>query len=92
MSRLQELLLEAKRGLKPWERIPPTKMQGIATQCGQAEIADIQHSKSLHLQTPKSELLMMSIKSSPTMRTNQQSIEITGAPSKVWGNLSGLGN
>jgi len=41
MSRLQNLLLQAKEGLQPWERIPGTKLPAIAAQCGVAELAEI---------------------------------------------------
>jgi len=41
MSRLQNLLLQAKEGLQPWERIPGAKLPVIAAQCGVAELAEI---------------------------------------------------
>lgn len=41
MSRLQNLLLRAKEGLQPWERIPDSKLPLIAAQCGAAELAEI---------------------------------------------------
>lgn len=42
MSRLQNLLLEAKAGLEPWEQIPESRLSTIAEQCGIAEVAEIQ--------------------------------------------------
>lgn len=42
MSRLQDLLLQAKKGLQPWDRIPDSMLSVIAAQCGVAELAEIQ--------------------------------------------------
>jgi hypothetical protein len=41
MSHLQNLLLQAKEGLQPWERIPDAKLPIIVAQCGVAELAEI---------------------------------------------------
>ena len=41
MSELQRLLVAAKQGLEPWEKIPPAKWAAIAAQCGAAEIHEI---------------------------------------------------
>jgi hypothetical protein len=41
MSRLQALLVEAKKGLEPWERVPDSSIPLIAAQCGAAERAEI---------------------------------------------------
>ncbi len=41
MSRLQALLVDAKRGLAAWEKIPAVKLPGIAAQCGPEELAEI---------------------------------------------------
>ncbi|KQV59492.1 hypothetical protein ASE26_27400 [Duganella sp. Root198D2] len=42
MSRLQNLLLEAKAGLEPRERISSSKLSTIAMLCGTSELAEIQ--------------------------------------------------
>ncbi|UWX03486.1 hypothetical protein H1235_10175 [Pseudoxanthomonas sp. NC8] len=41
MSNLQSMLLEAKAGLAPWQRVPETKWQEIAAQCGPQEVQEI---------------------------------------------------
>lgn len=41
MSKLQEILVEAKKGLSPWEPIPESKWVDIASQCGAEEIAEL---------------------------------------------------
>ena len=41
MSRLQDLLLDAKRGLEPWEPIPREAWPRIAAACGAEERAEI---------------------------------------------------
>ena len=41
MSSLQSILLEAKEGLSPWERLPATRCRQIAVQCGPEEICEI---------------------------------------------------
>jgi len=41
MSRLQNLLLQAKEGLQPLDRIPESKLPTIAAQCDAAELAEI---------------------------------------------------
>jgi len=41
MSRLQALLVEAKKGLEPWQRIPAAAIPLIAARCGAAEFAEI---------------------------------------------------
>ncbi|MCB1483194.1 MAG: hypothetical protein KDJ55_14845 [Rhodobiaceae bacterium] len=42
MSRLQDLLIEAKGDLPPWQSIPEELWGWIASQCGAAELAEIQ--------------------------------------------------
>lgn len=49
MSSLQSILLKAKEGLSPWERIPATKWQLIAAQCGPEELGEI-HTRIASLQ------------------------------------------
>ncbi len=41
MSKLQELLVSAKRGLEPWEPIPRTAWPAIAAACGEPEREEI---------------------------------------------------
>ena len=41
MSRLQQILVDAKAGLHPWDPIPSAMWPRIAAQCGAAEIAEI---------------------------------------------------
>ncbi|HEU4454750.1 MAG TPA: hypothetical protein VFR81_16900 [Longimicrobium sp.] len=41
MSRLQELLVDARRGLVPWEPIPRAAWPAIAAKCGEAEREEI---------------------------------------------------
>jgi hypothetical protein len=41
MSKLQELLVSAKRGLEPWEPIPRTSWPAIAAECGAPEREEI---------------------------------------------------
>ncbi len=41
MSRLQDLLVSAKRGLEPWEPIPRTSWPAIAAACGAPEREEI---------------------------------------------------
>lgn len=40
-SRLQELLVEARRGLVPWEPIPRRAWPAIAARCGEPEREEI---------------------------------------------------
>ena len=42
MARLQQILMAAKEGLQPWEPIPEAKWPAIASQCGAAEVVEIQ--------------------------------------------------
>ena len=42
MSHLQQLLVEAKKGLEPWEKIPDSELQWVANQCKAPELAEIQ--------------------------------------------------
>lgn len=42
MSRLQTLIVDAKKGLEPWERVPDSSIPLIAVQCGAAERAEIE--------------------------------------------------
>jgi hypothetical protein len=37
VSRLQDLLIDAKRGLEPWESIPKHAWPALAAACGSAE-------------------------------------------------------
>jgi len=53
MSNLQSILLAAKTGLSPWQRIPEAKWQEIAAQCGAEEVQEI-HARVASL---KAELL-----------------------------------
>ena len=41
MSRLQEILVEAKKGMDPWESIPESKYIDIAAQCREQEIIEL---------------------------------------------------
>jgi hypothetical protein len=41
VSRLQELLMNAKRGLEPWEPIPKQAWPALAAACGSAEREEI---------------------------------------------------
>lgn len=41
VSRLQEMLIDAKRGLRPWEPIPRASWPAIAAACGPAEREEI---------------------------------------------------
>jgi hypothetical protein len=41
MSKLQEILVNAKAELSPWEPIPQNKWGTIASQCGSEELAEI---------------------------------------------------
>lgn len=41
MSKLQDILVEAKRGLLRWESIPEQQWPAIASQCGVAELEEI---------------------------------------------------
>jgi hypothetical protein len=41
MSKLQELLVSAKRGLEPWEPIPRAAWPTIAAACGASEREEI---------------------------------------------------
>jgi hypothetical protein len=41
MSNLQRLLIAAKQGLEPWEKIPAAQWPAIAAQCGPDEIQEI---------------------------------------------------
>lgn len=41
MSKLQDILLEAKRGLAPWQKIPESQWPQIASRCREAELAEI---------------------------------------------------
>ena len=41
MSALQRILLDAKDGLLPWQRIPEKRWTGIAAKCGPAELEEI---------------------------------------------------
>src|SRR5436190_6705230 len=41
MSELQRILVAAKQGLDPWEKIPRAKWPAIAAQCGATEIQEI---------------------------------------------------
>ena len=43
MSRLQEILLQAKGDLPPWQSIPEDRWDWIAAQCGPAEQEEIQN-------------------------------------------------
>lgn len=42
MSKLQDILEQAKAGLKPWEALPEARWPPIAAACGQAEFQDIE--------------------------------------------------
>lgn len=39
MSKLQGLLMEAREGLTPWDRLPPEVVRRIAARCGPEEVA-----------------------------------------------------
>jgi hypothetical protein len=41
-SRLGALLTEAKRGLAPWEAVPPASLPAVAAACGPAERAEVE--------------------------------------------------
>ena len=41
MSKLQEILVEAKKGLNPWDSIPESAWKGIAAQCKDAEVEEL---------------------------------------------------
>lgn len=42
MSNLQNILVQAKAGLEPWEPIPQAQWQSIAANCGPAEFEEIE--------------------------------------------------
>ena len=41
MSDLQKILVTEKVGLKPWEHIPQSRWEHIASLCGPAEVAEL---------------------------------------------------
>jgi hypothetical protein len=41
LSRIRELLIEAKHGLDPWESVPDRGIVAIARQCGGGEVAEM---------------------------------------------------
>ncbi len=41
MTRIRELLIEAKKGLEPWEPVPEKGIVAVARQCGAPEVAEM---------------------------------------------------